>query len=72
MQSPQTQCKIPAENWQRTCGKQIITNAYLETFRDILPFPKRVSAATNRKLFNQGAAVCAPHGAIGINHVKSC
>ena len=50
MQSPQAQCKIPAENWQRTCGKLIIANAHLETLRDILKFQKRVLPATNLKL----------------------
>jgi hypothetical protein len=41
MQSPRTRCKIPAENWQRTCGKLIITNAHLEPLCDILQFSKQ-------------------------------
>ena len=37
----QTQCKIPAENWQRTCERLVRTHAHLETVCDILQFPKR-------------------------------
>ena len=41
MQSKKKQCKIPAENFRKTCGKLIITNAHLEAVHDICRSPKR-------------------------------
>ena len=37
----QNNCKIPLDNWQRTFGKQLITNAHLETVQAVWKFPRR-------------------------------
>ena len=51
-----------AENWQRTWGKQAITNARLETSRKKIEITKR-RQRNKPQTIKSGATMCASHGA---------
>ena len=60
MQSPQIQCKIPAENWQITCRKLIIiTNAHPKLRAIFFYFPNNVSCNKPQATKSGGGGVRA-------------